>query len=63
MDKTQTVVCAVCKTALGLTRRQVHAIAVAVKQAGKERYFVPEDEVHQIVHSMHNKFAEESNKE
>ena len=53
--KTQLSICAVCHEQLNLSRREVLSIAVAVKQAAKGRYFVPDDEVHEIVHRLHSR--------
>ena len=47
-----------CKVPLNLNRRQIHAISVAVRQVAKDRYFVPEEEVHQIIHKVHAKIEE-----
>jgi len=50
---TQVKVCAVCKENLTLSRREVHAITMAVKSVVNDRFFVPDDEVHQIIHRVH----------
>jgi len=52
-------ICQICQATLNLSRREIHAIAVAVRQAAKDRYFVPDEEVHAIVHRIHNKPNEE----
>ena len=48
-------VCKVCQTPLSLSRREVHRLAIAVKQAANGRYFVPDPEVHALVHELHSK--------
>ena len=55
--KTNTKVCQVCQQPLALSRRDVYRLSIAVKQAAKGRYFVPDAEVHAIVHRIHSKLA------
>jgi len=46
-------ICDVCKQPLNLTRREVQQVVAAVRSVVKDRFFVPADEVHQIVHKVH----------
>ena len=52
-------VCQVCKANISLSRREISAIAAAVKGIAKNRYFVPDDEVHAIIHRIHSQKVEE----
>ena len=56
-----TQVCQVCKVPLTLSRRQIHAISVEVRKVAKNRFFVPDDEVHQIIHRIHTKVESQAN--
>ena len=55
--KTNPEVCQICRQPLALSRRDVYQVGVAVKQAANGRYFVPDNEVHAIVHRIHTKLA------
>ena len=51
--RTEPKVCMVCQVKLNLTRRQINAIAAAIRGVARNRYFVPDDEVYQIIHKIH----------
>jgi hypothetical protein len=50
--------CGVCQTPLDLNRREVKAIADAIKHLKKDRYFVPDEEVYAVVHKIHSQASQ-----
>ena len=54
-------VCAVCQAVLNLSRREVQEITIEVKKVARDRYFVPDDEVHKIIHRIHTAHDKQKN--
>jgi len=46
--------CQICGAKLKLTRRQINEVTTAVRKVARDRYFVPDDEVFNIVHNVHS---------
>lgn len=44
----------VCQIDLNLSRRQIQAIAEELRRIKSNRYFVPDEEVHAVVHKIHS---------